>query len=174
MGRDKASIILSGLPLWQRQIKVLNALCPNEILISGRLDGPYSESGFEIVADTIGEAGPLAGVAALLARATHPLLLVLAVDMPFMTTAYLSTILKACGERIGVVAQHDGLYEPLAAAFPKAALPLAEAALSNGDHSLQRFVRDCFAAGLLEVYQIAVADLPLFRSVNSPTDLTHA
>lgn len=171
MGRDKACVEIAGIPLWRRQLDVLAALEPTEILISGRPAAAYAASGLEIVEDEIRDAGPLAGVAAMLARIRTPLLLVLAVDMPFMTSAYLAKMLHKCGGQTGVVPRHDECFEPLAAVFPKAAAPLFEGALANGNHSMQKLVRDCFAARLIEVFHVSASDLPLFKSVNSPSDL---
>src|SRR2546428_9892635 len=82
MGRDKAGIVLDGIPLWQRQFEILRELRPHEIFISGP---PRKEwSGLEVVADETPDAGPLAGLVASLRRCRSPLLLVLAVDLPRM------------------------------------------------------------------------------------------
>jgi len=173
MGRDKACVEFAGVPLWRLQLATLAALAPMETLISGRPAAMYSASGCEIVEDEIREAGPLAGVAALLARARAPLLLVLAVDMPHMTSACLEGVLKRCTSEVGTVPKCGGFYEPLAAVFPKAALPLAQAVLSSGAPSMQQFVRDCIAARLVKENLVAEPDAFLFKSVNEPADLQH-
>lgn len=173
MGRDKACVDIAGVPLWRRQLGLLAALEPTELLISGRPAAEYATSGFEIVEDQIAGAGPMAGVAAMLARTRAPLLLVLAVDMPFMTSACLERVLGHCTSPMGSVPWHGAFYEPLAAVFPKRALPMFEYALSKGDHSMQQLVRDCIAARFVEEFHIPAADLPLFRSVNAPADLPY-
>ena len=171
MGRDKAAVELDGSPLWQRQIATLRSLGPAELLISGRPDAPYSDCGARLVQDRVAESGPLAGIAALLRECSQPLAVMLAVDMPRMTASYLHSLRAHCTETCGVVAMNGEFYEPLAAIFPKAALPLAEAALAQDDRSLQRFVLHCAKLGLVRIVPAPEPDAQLFASVNSPSDL---
>jgi hypothetical protein len=84
MGFDKATLMIDGKPLWQRQLATLRATQPGELLISGRPDGPYSGEGVPIIVDDVPDAGPLGGLATLLRIAKHPLILVLAIDLPDM------------------------------------------------------------------------------------------
>src|SRR5438067_5066315 len=79
MGRDKASVVIDGQPLWQRQLATLRATHPCELYISGKVDGPYADSGVELVIDSSPGHGPLAGLEAALLRTHQPLLLVLAI-----------------------------------------------------------------------------------------------
>lgn len=171
MGRDKACLDYGGEPLWQHQLQILNALVPDEILISGRKEAECAASGHLIVEDHFKNAGPLAGIAALLARASHPLVLTLAVDMPWMTGAYFETLIGQCTPDCGAVPERAGFYEGLAAVFPKAALPLAEIALQASDHSVQRFVRECATRGFVRIVPVMENEKPLFKSLNSPSDL---
>ena len=92
MGRDKSSLPVNGEPLWRRQLAILRATEPAEIFISGMRDGPYAECGVEILADEFPDCGPLGGIATALRRCTSDHLLVLAVDMPAMTAAFLRTL----------------------------------------------------------------------------------
>jgi molybdopterin-guanine dinucleotide biosynthesis protein A len=167
MGQDKAGLLFQGQPLWELQLSKLRALSPAEILISGHKDGPYSAAGVELVFDPEPGLGPLAGLCAAMQRCTSPLLLVLAIDLPAMTAAYLHSLLA---EGRGVVPQNAQWYEPLAAIYPRAALPLLEESLRTSDRSLQQFVRRAVAAGLIEPRAIPSADQPLFRNINTPAD----
>src|SRR5262245_60126217 len=85
MGQDKAELMIDGEPLWRRQVAILQAAGANEILISGRLDGPYADSGLPIIEDAESEMGPIGGIATTIAMARHPLALVLAIDLPRMS-----------------------------------------------------------------------------------------
>lgn len=168
MGRDKATLIIEGQPLWQRQLATLRALNPTELFISGRRDGPYADAGVEIIEDAIPGLGPLAGIAAALRRAESPLVLVLAIDLPAMTADFLVTLLRV---GCSVVLQHAGYFEPLAAVYPKCALSIAEEQLQEKDYSVQRFVGCLIKEGHAEVRSIAGPEEPLFQNVNSPGDL---
>jgi molybdopterin-guanine dinucleotide biosynthesis protein A len=166
MGRDKAEVVVGGLPLWQLQLVKLRTLAPCELFISGRLDGPYANASVEIVPDRTPGFGPLAGIAAVLERATTSLVLVLAVDLPAMTPAFLVRLTERA-----TIPRHGDNFEPLAAVYPKAALPIAERILGEEDRSLQRFARELIEKGIVRPLDIGEHELPLFRNVNRPEDL---
>ncbi len=169
MGRDKAFLEIDGVPLWRRQIETLRALSPAEVFISG----PAREEwrGFAVVADEIPEAGPLAGIAASLRRCAASHLAVLAVDLPRMTPDFLRSLLALCAPMGGVVAMADSFYEPLAAVYPEAFLPLADAYLARGELSLQRVVASAVATGMLRERPLTPDEQSLFLNVNTPGDL---
>jgi molybdopterin-guanine dinucleotide biosynthesis protein A len=168
MGRDKATLVIDGQPLWQRQLATLRALQPCELLISGRRDGPYAGAGIEIIEDAIPGLGPLAGIAAALRRADSPRVLVLAIDLPAMTADFLATLLQNSRPTVPQSARY---FEPLAAVFPKAALPIAEEFLCEKDRSMQRFVRRLVEVGLACARAIDADESVLFQNVNAPGDL---
>ena len=172
MGRDKAGVPVGGQPLWQRQLTTLRAVQPHELFISGKSDGPYAGAGVEIVADNFPGLGPLAGLEAALRRASHPLVLVLAIDLPAMTTDFLSGLVHAAANSAtGCVPRDDRWFEPLAAVYPRACLTLAEACLRDADHSMQRFVRLAAEQGFMRVCELMDSERALFKNLNEPGDL---
>ena len=172
MGRDKASVVIAGQPLWQRQLTTLRDTGAQELFISGKLDGPYAGSGIEIVVDSSPGHGPLAGIEAALRHAVQPLLLVLAIDLPAMTSTFLADLMRrASVSDLGIVPRTDQWFEPLAAAYPRACLPLVEECLRGEDHSMQHFVREAVARNLLEERPLTLAEQTLFRNLNAPEDL---
>ena len=172
MGRDKAGLIIDGQPLWQRQLGELRALNPAELFISGRSDGPYAGAGVEIVTDAVPDLGPLAGIAATLQRTTAPLLLVLAIDLPRISRGLLTTLVTAARQSgAGVVPQSERGFEPLAAVYPRTALPAARACLRGSDRSLQHFVRHLIDAGVVSAWPFAPGWRDELRNVNTPDDL---
>ncbi len=173
MGRDKAGVEFSGLPLWRHQLRTLQQTGADEILISGRKDACYGGAGFPIIGDVIKDVGPLSGVASLLSAAAHPLVLVLAIDVPYMTALYLERLRGECSAGRGIVPEKSGFYEALAAYFPKEAETLASAALRGEDHSMQHFVPECAARNLVEIIKVSVEEETLFRSLNTPADLAN-
>jgi molybdopterin-guanine dinucleotide biosynthesis protein A len=171
MGRDKAALVLDGVPLWQRQLATLSALEPDELLISGPLDGPWRDAGVECIPDQPPGAGPLGALATILPRMRGRRVVVLAVDLPGMTTAYLRRLLANAPGENGLVPALDGRFEPLAAIYPQALAPLAAQQLAAGRLSLQDFVRAGLDAALLGAHPVADAERALFRNVNTPADL---
>ena len=171
MGRDKAWLQLDGKPLLARQIAVVRKLKPVELFISGRSDTDYSSLGCPVLKDEFPEAGPLAGIAAGLQAASAPLMLVLAVDMPDMTSAALRQLLKRCAAGAGVVPRVNQRLEPLAAFYPKAAAPLAVDLLKRQLRAVRTFAEQCKHAGLVDLHDVAEADWKCFANWNSPADL---
>jgi molybdopterin-guanine dinucleotide biosynthesis protein A len=171
MGRDKAGVEFSGEPLWRRQLRTLGETAADEILISGRKSACYADCSVTIVEDGAENAGPLAGIAALLSAAAHPLVLILAIDMPHMTGAYLRGLRELCTGQHGIVPEHADFFEGLAAFFPKSAAAIALRNLSADDHSIQHFVRECVANDLVKTLSVSADEIALFQSVNAPADL---
>lgn len=166
MGQDKARLEFEGQPLWKHQIRLLESLSPDQLLISGRSDGPYAGTSYRVLLDEEPGLGPLAGLATLLAHCTAPRLLVLAVDMPWMTRPVLETLL---GAEKGLVPEHDGWWEGTAAVYPREILPLIQKALHGPDRSFQALVRQAADQGLLASWPVPAGLRSCFRSWNTPS-----
>ena len=166
MGRDKALLEIDGEPLWRRQLETLCALAPEQLMISGPPRGEY-----EALPDAVENAGPLGGVSAALQRSSSPLLVVLAVDLPQMTSDYLRSLLTLCREGRGVVPRGPEFFEPLAAVYPTVCASLTGAALRRGKYSMQDFVRSALAKKLIVAHDISTAEMPRFANLNTPADV---
>ena len=171
MGEDKATVLFEGVPLWQRQLDLLRQMKPDEILISSRTDPAWRPRDTTFVPDTPSSRGPLSGLAAALAimRGTH--LLALAVDMPLITSVQLSRLNKFTASGCGVAPGIASRAEPLAAIYPKEALPFVSAALEGVDYSLQALIEKLVNAKLLVVVQVPERETEFYRSMNAPGDL---
>ena len=143
MGRDKAFLEISGQTLLARQIQTARAAGAMEIFISGRADADYSAFGCGVLKDNYPDGGPLAGIEAALAAATHPLLLVLAVDLPEMNAEFLRQLSTNCKPNTGVVPRIGDELEPLAAFYPKAAQSLAATFLGKYSNAVKYFAGCC-------------------------------
>ena len=171
MGRDKAFLKVDGVPLWRRQLQILRELGPSEIFLSGPTQTEWIESGLEIVVDARDDAGPLGGLVAVLRRSRNTRSLVLAVDLPNMTSEFLRQVLAMCSDHGGIVPNRNGRFEPLAAVYPARCLALAESCLNSGDYSLQQFARHAINAGLMRTREIADVEESLFFNLNTQADL---
>jgi molybdopterin-guanine dinucleotide biosynthesis protein A len=99
---------------------------------------------------------------------------VLGVDMPGMTPAFLEAIVQramAAPDSRGVVYEGPRGFEPLAAFYPLAVLPLLQAAVAAGNLRLQAFIRSAVDAGLLEALPVPVEALGCFSNLNTPGDV---
>ncbi len=172
MGVDKAFIEIEGVPLWRRQLRMLQELAPHEIFIAGPSHTEWRETNCIIIPDAEPDAGPLAGIVAGLQRCSAPLLLVLAIDLPNMRTHYLAELLEESMAQRGIVPSHGARREPLAATYPHLSRALGERCLASRDLSVQRFAARCIAENLAQEKAITKDDQPLFLNMNTPEDLS--
>lgn len=172
MGQDKAMLPLPGtyLLLWQRQLRVLEELEPEDIFWSGPARPGIPEH-VHVVADTMRSAGPLAGVCACLRLATTDLVVVLAVDLPRMDATYLKNLAGRCTPVRGAVPQRGDEFEPLAAVYPVMLHELAADRLGQGRYAMQDFVREARRRELIETVRVNSEDAAKFANLNSPEDL---
>ena len=171
MGTDKATFLFRGKPLWQVQLETLRRLRPGEIFLSARTDPLWRPNDVRFVADIPPSCGPLSGVAASLMKIHTAHLLVLAIDMPFMTENYLRSICDAVDPGRGIVAKIDNRVEPLAAVYPREAEIDFGTALAGNDFSLQNIVRHLFTSGKLLEISVTEQERGLFRNVNTKSDV---
>jgi len=171
MGRDKAFLTIDGQPLVTCQAARLREAGCAEVIISGRAGTDYGVAGARVVHDSVRDAGPLAGLVAVLAAARHPWVLVLAVDLPRLDAAFLHRLLAFGGGRAGVAPHGPRGFEPLAALYPRALLPEAEAALRRGELALSSLIENALRRAPLRPLALGAEDLPLFANWNSPDDV---
>lgn len=171
MGKDKATIVFRGKPLWQIQLDLLRKLDRAEIFISARTDPSWRPSDMQFVQDDPPSRGPLSGLTAALAQIQTDHLLALAIDMPFMNENYLRSICNEIEPDCGVLPMIGDRAEPLAAIYPaRAHVDLVEA-LSGIEFSLQTLTNKLVKAGKLRTFNVVKEEEMLFRNLNEPTDL---
>ena len=171
MGQDKATMMFRGEPLWKNQIELLRRIQPQQLLLSARTDPAWRPVDVEFVPDGELSRGPLSGIVATLKHATADHLLVLAIDMPFMTGEYLGGLCEQVQAGQGIVPMILERAEPLSAVYPREAKADFDRALSGNDFSLQSLTRDLIAAGKLRPVEVRPSEVPLFRNLNSPKDI---
>ena len=171
MGRDKAFLPVDGQPLIARQAGLLRSLGTDDLIISGRPDTDYGVPGAHVVHDPVKDAGPLAGLVAVLSATKHPWVLVIAVDLPRLDAAFLNRLRSLGSGHTGVVPHGPRGYEPLAALYPRALLPEAEAALQRGDHALHTLLEHAEEISLVTRLELELDDLNVLANCNTPSDL---
>ena len=163
-GVDKRELVVEGRTIFERQVELLRDAVA-EILVSS----PKDIAGFRTVRDAISDGGPLAGIAAGLAGARTPWVLVLAGDMPYLTRGVIDRLLGAATETIDAVGiRIGGLPEPLVCVLKvSACLPLVQARLARGDLKASRLLTE----GDIRVAWLDETDARAFFNVNVPADL---
>jgi len=171
MGQDKSTILFRNAPLWRHQVDLLRKLQLQELFVSAQTDPPWRPGDIKFVPDDQPSRGPLSGIAAALSRISGVHLLVLAIDMPFMTESYLCGLCQRLEPRRGVIPMVGNRAEPLAAIYPRASRDEIVGALSGDDFSLQLVVRNLIAADNIMPVQVSDSEKDLFRNLNEPADL---
>jgi molybdopterin-guanine dinucleotide biosynthesis protein A len=170
MGKDKATLLFYGKPLWQIQLERLRKLEPTEIFLSARTDPVWRPADVQFVADDPPSRGPISGLAKSLAQTRSKHLLALAIDIPFMTEIYLLYLCEQIEPGIGVVPINSRA-EPLTAIYPREVEIDFREALASDDFSLQTLVRRLVAAGKMRGIPVSKQERELFLNVNQPVDL---
>ncbi|HYY28216.1 MAG TPA: molybdenum cofactor guanylyltransferase [Chthoniobacterales bacterium] len=174
MGQDKAllRVMWQGAPtsLWRRQLSILESLDPDEILVSGQRKSEYPDS-ITVIPDDWNAKGPLGGIATCLSRMHSELLLILAVDLPFIQPTFLRTLLDRARTGCGVIPVHRDRFEPLVAVYPLLALQPALESLKNGDLVLQQFADRLLREKLLVTYRVAPWEEFQLQNWNTPDDV---
>jgi molybdopterin-guanine dinucleotide biosynthesis protein A len=171
MGADKARLALDGSALIERAVGALAQLTPKVLLASGSTPR-YPELELECVLDEKPGLGPLAGLAAGLARLERERIAyacVLACDMPRVAAAHLRALLaraRADDADVCLVRTDAGL-EPLCGVYHVRVRAAVEAALARGERRMDAFHR--------AVHLVTVAEAELgagcARNLNTPEEL---
>jgi len=170
MGSDKFDLGVAGEPLWRRQAAVLRAAGAERVALVRR-PGQATPEGAICWRDLYSGAGPLAGLHAALARLTEPWMAVLAVDMPGIDAGWFRWLAGFCRPGVGAMARHAEACEPLAAIYPRGALPEVTARLQRKDLSLQRLASSLARTGRLRLVPLPTAMRGRVRSLNTPEQL---
>ena len=164
-GSDKARFVMEGRTMAERAYSAVRPLV-TEVLLSVQAPGTAPPLEGEEVVDRYRGCGPLAGVHAGLLRCRTPWLLVVACDLPHLTTDALRTLLQARAQEHPVVASHDdGYLQPLCAVYPVSMLTLVEALLAERQLAMHALL------GRLGRYTPVVLPDVVLRNVNTPADL---
>ena len=131
MGEDKALKTFLGRPLIQRVIERLSHIADELIVTTNRPDD-YGFLNLRLAPDLKPGRGALGGLYTAIASAAHPIVAVVACDMPFASGALLKAASRLLVEEEAdvVIARSEQGYEPLHAVYRREpCLPAIEAAI---------------------------------------------
>lgn len=168
MGRDKAWVEFDGQTLLARAVEKVRRLGVKEVFISGRVGVDYSALNCPVLCDLEPGFGPLGGIERGLHASASPLLLVLAVDLPNMTSDFLGRLLARCDRLTGVVPELDGRLEPLAAIYPRRCHAFVVETIANPRRAARDFAAACLHERAVQIVPVSAADAVCFTNWNSP------
>ncbi len=131
MGEDKALKIFLGRPLIQRVVDRLQPIA-DELIVTTNRPADFAFLNARLFSDVISGRGALGGLYTAIASAAHPLVAVVACDMPFASAKLIQMSVKIMErENVDVViAKNDEGYEPLHAVYRReTCLPAIESAI---------------------------------------------
>jgi molybdopterin-guanine dinucleotide biosynthesis protein A len=182
MGRDKAWLVIDGMPLVERVARRLLPLA-GEIVFSANDPAPFVELvarlpiPARVVGDLFPDAGPLAGLHAGLNAAHHDATLAVATDMPFVNHAVVMEMMGLCEEADAVVPRlaaagfEEPQPEPLHAVYRKRCLPAIETALRANRRRVVSFLPHVNVCYVDEAFLRSLdPELRSFRNVNTPEE----
>ena len=173
-GRDKATEVVGGQPQIARAVAALEQVLEDVVVVTSR---PLSSAvDVPVVPDRHHDAGPLGGLHSALHEAVargRSGVLLLACDMPLVTSEILGAVARAAPDAPAVAPRRDGGIEPLCAVYRVGALPTVEALLGGDDRSLHRLF-DELGGVPVDLGELGVESAHAFFNVNEPADRDRA
>ena len=172
MRQDKAALQYAGVTQLDRAFELASRHVP-KVFISVRASQITDPARAQkpMIVDSLGGEGPIVGIRSALAAHPNVGWLVLACDLPFLSDAALSQLLRERDPTALATAYrsaHDGLPEPLCAIWEPAAAAALTAYDSGGGSCPRKFLIR-HAVSLLEPQDRRALD-----NVNTPEEYAHA
>ncbi len=170
MGTDKALVDVAGSPLAARAAAALTAAGCDPVVVVGGDAARLEELGLRVVADRCPGEGPLDGIVRALEVADGAAAVVVACDMPQLSSVTIAALvgaLEASDGALDAVVARSQRREPLCAVWAPQALPVLVEAFDRGERAVHRVLEG------LAVGEVGVTDEQV-RNVNTPSDLAEA
>lgn len=173
-GQDKGLLRISGRPIIEWQLEAVLGVARRVIIVANDSER-YGSFGVRVVPDLVAGAGSLGGVLTALSAADEDGVLVLACDMPFVTSPFLDHLLRAGQDAdVALPRTSDGRH-PLCACYAQTCAAPIRRRLDAGLFRVLDLVDD------LRVREIAGAELSAFdpdglllSNINTPDDYVRA
>lgn len=167
MGTDKAFLPFRGRTLLSRALETAHTLTDGIYIVG---DPAKFEGLGNVIADTFPDSGPLGGIHAALAAHKAEWNLVLAVDLPLITPAFLKFLVGESrrSDAVVTVPQSNGLFHPLCAVYRAGFAGIAEQALRTGHYKIDPLFRSV-ETGIIDDSDLQKAGFSarLFANVNT-------
>jgi molybdenum cofactor guanylyltransferase len=172
MGTDKAFVDYAGRTLLARALDLARSVA-FDVRIAGSKEKFAAFA--PVVEDIIRDCGPLGGIHAALQASPTELNLVLAVDVPFVSWAFLQYLIKqarGASEAAVVVPRGEEGWQPLCAIYRREFGGVAERALRTGRNKIDRLF-DEVQTRVVEQEELEGAGFSpaIFRNLNTPDEL---
>ncbi len=157
LGTQKALLRLGDQTFLERAVLALRPFCQQTIVVSALESALPDVESCTMVVDEEPGLGPLGGLVTGLAASHDEWHLMLACDLPLVRSEVLTLIVSEATGADAVVPRVAGRFEPLLAAYARACLPAARAALGAGKRAM---------TALLDQVQVKIIEEPRLRDVD--------
>lgn len=164
MGTDKALYEVEGSAMALRVAAAAKAAGAAEILLIGGTQARAKKLAGTWKKDLYPGEGPLGGVITALKASSHDAVVVLSCDMPFLTDAVVTSLVRGLTDAQATVGRTDRLNWLCAAWSKEECLKTLESVWKRNERAVHR------AAVLLDVAEVPVPAVAV-RNINSPADL---
>ena len=164
MGTDKALYEVEGSAMAMRVAAAATAAGAKEVLLIGGTQARAKKLSGTWKKDLYPGEGPLGGVITALKASSHDSVVVLSCDMPFLTDAVISSLVRGLSDAQATVGRTDRLNWLCAAWSKQECLKTLESVWKRKERAVHR------AAVLLDVAEVPVPAVAV-RNINSPADL---
>lgn len=164
MGTDKSLLMLNGKPMIRYSIDALRPLCQEIIIVS---NGDHLEDlGYTVVADSIKDAGPVAGIHTGLLHSAYEKCIVLSCDLPNIDSILLQQLLNVYQDETTLIARCAEHIHPLVGIYHRSTVDVLEQFLEKG----QRKLLDCLVELNACVHKFPDTMHQQFANINTPND----
>jgi len=144
LGRPKALEKVGGITIIER---VANRLAPlvDQMVIVTALDtqGLPANLGAKIITDVSPGGGPLVGIYSGLITSDNEKNILVACDMPFLSTPLLAHLVAVSTSKDAVIPYSaPGMFEPLHAVYDRTCIPAIKKRLDNQERAIASFLQD--------------------------------
>ena len=173
MGTDKAFVEFRGQTLLARALQLIGSVTSHFAIVGAR--EKFDRFG-HVVEDVFPGCGPLGGIHAALKSSTKELNLILAVDLPLVSSELLEFLIERAHHGTVVTAPEAGdRLQPLCAVYRPAFAQVAEQALKEGKNKIDAIFDRVSCSVVGEAELTAAGFSPdMFRNLNTPDDVAQA
>jgi molybdenum cofactor guanylyltransferase len=170
MGTDKAWLELDGRPMIEHVIAAVAPLTKSVGIIANLPE--YERLGYPVFGDTHVGIGPLEAIRTALSNSSTSHVILVACDLPFVTTELFSFLLKNTEEHyVTVPIGPDGNLEPLCAVYHREALAAVNDLIEEGQRKV-RLLFDRVPTRVIAFEEMAhlSESSRFFENINTPED----
>lgn len=169
-GVDKSRLVVDGRTILDRQLDALSAVADDVMLVGAQAD--RADARCRLVPDDAPDLGPLGGLDTALRAMRDDVLLVVACDMPFVTSALFAHLLAQAKDVDAVVPRTARAYHPLCAVYTAACRAVVRRHLDARQLAV-RTILEALRVRVVGPEELAGLGDPdhLLANVNTPAEL---